>query len=245
MKPIRSCLAIVAMLFASLKPALAGPPYVSDDPQPTDYKHFEIYAFTSGTQTIDGTSGQAGIDFNYGAAPDLQLTAVLPGGFGHPVDGPSELGLGNFQLAAKYRFLHQDNFGLDVSFFPRLFLPSTSAAVGDLHSSILLPLWLQKDWGAWSVFGGGGCVISSDSGGNHCLAGGVVTRQVTESLRLGIEVSYQSAQANGVPSSTALGLGAQYDFSDHSHLLGYINRGIQSANETDQVSWYTALLFTF
>jgi Putative MetA-pathway of phenol degradation len=245
MKPIRSCLAIVAMLFASLTPALAGPPYVSDDPQPTDYKHFEIYAFTSGTQTIGGTSGQAGIDFNYGAAPDLQLTAVLPGGFGHPVDGPSELGLGNFQLAAKYRFLHQDNFGLDVSFFPRLFLPSTSAAVGDLHSSILLPLWLQKDWGAWSVFGGGGCVISSDSGGNHCLAGGVVTRQVTESLRLGIEVSYQSAQANGVPSSTALGLGAQYDFSDHSHLLGYINRGIQNANETDQVSWYTALLFTF
>ena len=179
--------------------------------------------------------------------PDLQLTAQLPGSFGQQADfGPSQFGLGNIQLAAKYRFLHQAGFGLDVSFFPRLFLPSTSATVGDPHSSILLPLWLQKDWGDWSVFGGGGCSISSDSSErNHCLAGGVVTRKVSEKLRLGIEVSYQSAQANGVPASTALGLGAQYDLSDHYHLLGYVNRGVQNANETDQLSWYAALLFTF
>ncbi len=242
-KPIRSALAALAMLASSLQPALAGPPYVSDDPEPTDYRHFEIYAFTSGTKTIDGTTGQAGIDFNYGAAPDLQLTAVLPGGFGSPTDGPSAFGLGNIQLAAKYRFLHQSGFGLDVSFFPRLFLPSTSATVGDLHSSILLPLWLEKDWGDWSAFGGGSCVISSDSSENHCLAGGVVTHKVIENLRLGIEVSYQSAEANGVPSSTAVGLGAQ--LSDHYHLLGYVNRGVQNANETDQLSWYAALLFTF
>jgi hypothetical protein len=73
----------------------------------------------------------------------------------------------------------------------------------------------------------------------------VVTRQVMDNLRLGVEVSYQSAQANGVPPSTALGLGAQYDLSDHYHLLGYVNRGVQNANETNQVSWYAALLFTF
>lgn len=32
-------------LFALVRPALAGPPYFSDDPEPTDYKHIEIYLF--------------------------------------------------------------------------------------------------------------------------------------------------------------------------------------------------------
>lgn len=31
--------------------ALAGPPYLSDDPEPTDYKHFEIYTFIHGPMT--------------------------------------------------------------------------------------------------------------------------------------------------------------------------------------------------
>jgi hypothetical protein len=245
MKPIRFAFAIVPMLVGFLRPALAGPPYVSDDPEPTDYGHFEIYAFASGVQTMNGASGQAGIDFNYGAAPDLQLTATLPAGFGQPVGDTSHIGLGNFQLAAKYRFLHQDGFGLDVSFFPRLFLPSSASTVGDPHPSVLLPLWLEKDWGKWTIFGGGGCAISTDSSENHCLAGGVVTREVLPKLRLGIEASYQTAQANGTPSSTALGMGAQYDLTEHYHLLGYFNRGVQNPDETDQYSWYAALLFTF
>jgi hypothetical protein len=60
------------------QPARAGPPYVSDDPEPTDYGHFEIYTFNNGTATRDGTAGESGVDFNHGAAPDLQLTATCP-----------------------------------------------------------------------------------------------------------------------------------------------------------------------
>lgn len=236
---------IVGALAMLATPAWAGPPYVSDDPEPTDYGHFEIYAFTSGTLTANGTTGQGGIDFNYGAAPDLQLTAVLPAGFAQATGTTSQFGLSNFQLAAKLRFLHQDGFGLDVSFFPRLFLPSGSSTVGDANLSVLLPLWLEKDWGKWTVFGGGGCVISSDNSANHCLAGGVLTRRVLPRLQLGLEVSYQTAEANGTPSSTALGVGARYDLSDNYHLLAYVNRGVQNADATDQLSWYTALLFTF
>jgi hypothetical protein len=40
---------------------MAGPPYKSDDPEPTDYKHFEIYTFSNGTVTRDDTNGEAGI----------------------------------------------------------------------------------------------------------------------------------------------------------------------------------------
>jgi|SRR5580693_9175145 hypothetical protein len=106
---------ITVAVFGLARPALAGPPYVSDDPEPTDYKHFEIYTFNNGTATRSDIGGETGIDFNYGAAPDLQLTATVPAGFDRPAASGTSFGLGNVELAAKYRFLHQDSFGLDVS----------------------------------------------------------------------------------------------------------------------------------
>jgi hypothetical protein len=236
---------IVAMV-ALARPAIAGPPYVSDDPEPTDYKHFEIYTFSNGTATRGDIGGASGVDFNYGAAPDLQLTATLPIGFDRPVSANTSFGLSNIELAAKYRFLHQDSFGLDVSVFPRVFLPSPSTNIGNPAASLLLPVWVQKDWnGGWSAFGGGGCVISGRAAQNFCLAGGVVTYQLLPKLQLGLELSHQTADGSGTPPRTSVGLGARYDINDTYHLLGYIRRGIQNANETDQVSWYASVLFTF
>jgi hypothetical protein len=236
------CLMTLMML---LRPAWAGPPYLSDDPEPTDYKHFEIYTFNNGTATRDGTSGEAGIDFNYGAAPDLQLTAVLPAGFDHPAAGGTAFGLSNIELAAKYRFLHQNSFGWDVSVFPRVLLPSGSADVGDGHASLLLPIWLEKDWGDWSTFGGGGCEVSDGGSQDFCTASWALARQVLPKLQLGAEVFHQTAQANGVRATTSIGAGARYDLSENYHVLAYLGRGIQNAQETNQYSWYAGLLFTF
>lgn len=226
--------------------ALAGPPYVSDDPEPTDYKHFEIYTFNNGTATRGDIGGETGIDFNYGAAPDLQLTATLPAAFDRPAASRTNFDLGNIELAAKYRFLHQDTFGLDVSFFPRVFLPSPSKTVGDDTASLLLPIWVQKDWsGGWSAFGGGGCVISGRSSQNFCEAGGVVTYQLLPKLQLGVELFHQTADGNGTPATSSVGMGVRYDINDNFHLLGYLRRGIENVDTTDRYSWYASALFTF
>ena len=115
-----------AVMSGTVISALAGPPYLTDDPEPTDYQHFEIYTFTNGTATRDGTSGEGGIDFNYGGAPNLQLTATVPVGYNIPSVRAVGVALSNIELAAKYRFLTQQNFGLDVAIFPRVFLPSVS-----------------------------------------------------------------------------------------------------------------------
>jgi hypothetical protein len=201
------------------RPTYAGPPYISDDPEPTDTGHFEIYGFTSGTATRNSTAAQAGIDFNYGALPNLQVTVVLPAAFSQSTGENMQLGLGNVQFAAKYRFLHQESFGLDVAFFPRLFMPAGTSAVGNATPSLFLPLWLEKDWGKWSVFGGGGCTISTDPGQSFCQAGAVVTRQVLPGLQLGLEAAW--------------------------HLLAYVNRGVQNADATNDFTWYASMLVTF
>ena len=232
------CGGLLALLAA---PAVAGPPFISDDPEPTDYKPFEIYMFTLGLATRNGTAGQSGIDFNYGAAPDLQLTATLPEGFDRTSDAWS-----NVQLAAKYRFLHQDGFGLDVSIFPRVFLPSGSNLVGDNHVSLLLPIWIQKDWnGGWSAFGGGGCTINELRAADFCQVGGVLTYQILPKFQIGAELFHQTADSNGTPATTSLGVGWRYDLNDNYHLLGYVSRGIENTNEINQISWYASVLFTF
>lgn len=238
----------VVLLFVTLSctASFAGPPFVSDDPQPTDYKHFEIYAFAQGSEARDGTGSAFGIDFNYGAAPDLQLTAVIPLEVDMPSSGSSAVGLGNVELAAKYKFLHQEDIGWDVAVFPRVFFPSGSAEVGEKHFSLLLPVWLGRSWGDWSTFGGGGCVINrSGDSQDYCLMGWALTRRVLPNLQIGAEVVHQGADSKGARPSTGVGAGLIYDVNDNVHLLAYAGPGLQNAAETARYSWYSSVLFTF
>jgi hypothetical protein len=108
---MRAAILACVMLLGAGLPAIAGPPYITDDPEPTDNGHYEIYLSTQGTDTRDDVSGESGIDFNDGAPPDLQLTAVLPLDYDVPIAGPSATGPGSVELAAEYRFLHQDGSG--------------------------------------------------------------------------------------------------------------------------------------
>lgn len=234
------------LLLGLAAPALAGPPYLTDDPEPTDYMHFEIYTFSQGLAAQGDINGQAGVDFNYGAAPNLQLTATVPAGYDFPAIGSSSAGLSNIELAAKYRFLTQENFGLDVAVFPRVFLPSPASSVGASHASYLLPIWLEKDWQDWSAFGGGGCEINRGSAAqDFCMAGAVLVRRIAPNLHVGFELFHQTSDTQGGDSTTSVGAGFTYDVSENFHLLGYLGRGIQNAEATDRYNWYSAVLFTF
>ena len=237
-------LGFIVALFAV--PALAGPPYVTDNPAPTEYGQFEIYAFHLGTHARDGTDGAAGIDFNYGAAPDLQLTIVAPVAFERPSGAHAVTDLGNIELAAKYRILHQQDVGWDVSVFPRVFLPSGSRDVGERHASFLFPIWIGRDWGKWSTFGGGGCAINRGGDSqDFCMVGWALARQILPNLQLGAEIYRQSADIKGGRPTTGLGAGLRYDADDNFHLLGYFGPGVQNASETNLYSWYSSVLFTF
>jgi hypothetical protein len=124
---VRATAFTVALAVAALASAraLAGPPYVTDDPEPTDTGHWENYHFVMGA----GREYESGLDLNYGGAKDLQLTAVIPI---KTEDDWRSVGLGEIELAAKYRFLHQDEKGWmpDVAVFPNITLPTGPHATG-------------------------------------------------------------------------------------------------------------------
>ena len=214
--------AICAALAAS--PALAGPPFLTDDPQPTDEGHWEIYNFIDGARDPGGLGGEAGLDLNYGGAKDLQLTAVLPLAYDNP-NGFSTKGLrtgtGVVELAAKYKFVHADDKGWapDVSLFPRFFVP-TDSRYGTGHVSLLLPVWAEKDFGPWQVFGGGGYQINPGPDQKNFWQGGiVVNRTVSKRLQLGVEAFGQTRDAGDGPGYTAVNFAATVKLVKHWSLL--------------------------
>src|SRR5262249_36577758 len=67
-------MSLLALLLSS-SPAPAGPPFITDDPEPTDYRHWELYIFSQGTHATGGPSGVVppSCDCNYGGLPNVQL----------------------------------------------------------------------------------------------------------------------------------------------------------------------------
>src|SRR5881398_3876418 len=92
-------------------PANPGPPYQTDDPEPTDRRHWEIYSFINVDGRHSDFEGAGGLDINYGAAKDLQLTATLPIAFEHASGTGWQGGSGDLELGAKYRFIHDETTG--------------------------------------------------------------------------------------------------------------------------------------
>lgn len=72
-------MSLAALLLLS-SPASAGPPFITDDPEPTNYQHWELYVFSLGTHEMGETSGVAppSSDFNYGIVLNVQLH-IQPG----------------------------------------------------------------------------------------------------------------------------------------------------------------------
>ncbi len=200
--------------------AWAGPPFLTDDPEPTDTGHWEIYApLVEAEGRGADFEGSAGVELNYGAAPDLQITIGLPMAFSHDRGGWRR-GAGDVAVSAKYRFYHDEGAGLSIAVFPGMTLPTASNGMGNGRVTALLPVWAQKDIGAWSIFGGGGYAINPGPGNRDHWEGGIaVARRIAPHLLIGIEADRKGADTIDGRSSTSLGLGGIYQLGGALRLL--------------------------
>lgn len=216
--------------------AVAGPPFLTDDPEPTDTGHWEIYAPLLETEGHGPAfDGAFGAELNYGAAPNLQLTVGLPLAYAHEKHN-WQWAAGDLEASIKYRFYHDENAGLSIAAFPGVTLPTAGKHLGADHVTALLPLWFQKDSGHWSVFGGGGYAFNPGTLQRNYWTGGLaISSQMNDQLLLGFEADRQGADAVEGNASTRLGIGFIFDlpgplrvlgsggptFEDHSHATGF------------------------
>jgi hypothetical protein len=203
------------LLLSLQYPLNSGPPFQTDDPEPVGYRHWEVYFASQIEREARGISGEApAIEVNYGPLSNVQLHAIVPFAFSSSREDGGSYGIDNLELGAKYRFINEQKAMPQAGIFPLLEYPLTHDQETG-HMKIFLPLWLQKSWGPWTSYGGGGYWIDTrQSAGNSWFFGWELQRDISAMLTLGAETFIATPG-----TEVGFNAGAIVTFFEHHHLL--------------------------
>jgi hypothetical protein len=221
----------------------AGPPFNTDDPQPVDFLHWEFYIASAFQFTRDNDNlTLPHFEVNYGALPEMQIHLLT--GMGYVKEKTTQqYGFMTAELGVKYRFIN-DNNGFQLGIFPLLEIPTTSreTLVGNSNLQTFLPVWLQKNWGKLTTYGGTGYWINpGDHNKNWIFAGWQCQYDFSETISLGGEVFYQSADTKDGTSDLAFKLGGFININEENHLLFSVGHSFKNS---DVVSGYIGYQLT-
>jgi hypothetical protein len=234
-------LALVAGMTACFgaSQAIAGPPFATDDPETLDPRHWEINAGVDYQNT--GKSEAAGrapfVEFNYGAATNFQVSLAVPMEYDN-TPGTHHYAYGATGIGTKFRFIQESDHRPQVTFAPSVEIPSDAGS----HAVTFLPIWLQKGWGPWTLYGGGGLFLNPGTDNrNYTFVGSVLTRDVSPATTVGVEFYNQSADTVGGANTTGANLGLTSQIGQYHALLFSIGRGLSGGNNA--FSGYLAYRF--
>lgn len=268
---VNTCRLLLVWLLCTLMLAvcggrgLAGPPFLTDDPVPVGYHHWEVYTFAMGDRSDGSNTVQwPAVEVNNGVAPNVQLHLIVPETY-YSLDGASARGLGDTEFGVKYRFVTQNPRRPDIATFPLVELPSGDASknLGNGRTWAKVPIWLEKDWSSWTAYGGAGYAFNPAPGArNYWFGGALLQRNLSARLSLGGELFFQGASVNeggpllssppamsspggatpGARSSAIWNVGGQYNFTPDFSLL--FSAGHSFAGDNNSV-FYVALYRTW
>jgi len=240
----------LAALAAFSAPAFAGPPFQTDDPEPIDYKNYEFYTFATsdGTPIETDTEGPA-VEFNWGALPNVHLHVIVPAAAIFPADAPRAFGIGDIELGIKLRFVQEGKHRPMIGTFTMFEIPTGSAprGLGVGKTWYKVPLWLQKSFGPWTTYGGGGATVFSVPGyRNFPFAGWLVQRDIGKKWTLGTEIFYHGPEGPLAPQTrpaTLVDFGGYYKFRDPGFQLLFCY-GHSAVGQTENYA-YLGLYWTW
>lgn len=231
-----ACALITSALMLGPGAALAGPPFMTDDPAPVDYKHSEFYVFSTYDKTNDGKDITApAFEYNYGAFPGGQLHIVVPFLNTSPNDTASHFGISDVEIGIKYRFLEETDTTPQIGIFPMAELPTgdSDKGLGNGQTWWRLPVWIQKSWGEWTTYGGGGYVINhADGQRDYPFGGWLLQKDFGERWTLGGEVFARGKDTVDGRATTLLNVGGYYKFTPDFNLLFSVGRDVSGERHT-------------
>jgi hypothetical protein len=214
--------------------ALAGPPYTTDDPEPVEYRHWELYLASQAVHDREGwTATLPHFEVNYGVLPNVQLHLIAPLVYSTPSARAAHYGYGDTELGIKYRFVQEGEWMPQIGTFPFLEIPTGSHAhdLGNGSAQLFVPLWLQKSFGPWTTYGGAGFWIDLGRAERQWwYVGWQAQRRLANELTLGAEVFYLTPAKPGDEGDVRFNLGAVVDLSDVHHVLLSAGRGFTGPN---------------
>ena len=220
MKP--SCVLVSIGCLLTLNFSRAGPPFVTDDPEPPTPGGWEINIPFILERTPGKTEMDAPLfDLNYGL-PDIQLKLEVPIRVVREDSIGTTAGAGDLLLGVKWRFFNNEKSQLQFGVYPQLLLPSGNRArgLGAGQPAYVFPVVAQKSWDKWTLYGNVGFwwQTAADER-NYVYAGAVLEREITEQLELGVELFGNSLKERGGRSDVAFNIGGTWKLSRHLNLL--------------------------
>jgi hypothetical protein len=240
----------VIIVCALCRPAAAGPPFATDDPEPVEFGHFEINIAATGSFIKAGQAGAAPtIDANYGVVEDVQLHLGIADDFDNQGVRSTRVGYGDTELGIKYRFIEEDEDGWvpQVAIYPNVEIPTGSVTkqFGTGEVRAYLPIWVQKSIGEWTSYGGGGYWINPPNGvtseKNYWFAGWTLLRQIDENWSLGGEIFWQSPNGEEIATGAGFNLGGTYNINETYHILFSAGRNLEDPTRFNAASFYLGL----
>ena len=222
--PVLSSHAKILLIFTFFLPcfAFAGPPFLTDDPEPVDYMHWEFYV--SSVQQIESGSWNATLphfEVNYGALPNVQVHVIAPLSFVH-TDRMRIYGYSDTEFGIKYRFVQETCSMPQIGTFPLVELPTgdQNDLLGHGTTQVYAPIWIQKTWGNFTTYGGAGYWFNPGSGNKNWLFTGYEGQyDFSEVLTLGGEFYYHTADAEGSTANEGFNVGGYINVTEHHHIL--------------------------
>ena len=224
----------------------AGPPFRTDDPETVDYKHGEFYVATTFTDNVGAANGTAPqFEFNYGILPNVQLHVIIPFAFNKMHGGPTAYGFGDLELGVKYRFVNIEDSHFMVGTFPLVEAPTgdSDRGLGGGHTQFFIPVWIQKNWGEWTTYGGGGWWRNPGAyNKDYWFFGWEVQRDLSKTVTLGAELFTQTKTTNDGDYEIGFNVGAIINITDDHHILFSVGRDFHGDNK---FSTYLAYQYTY
>lgn len=212
----------------------AGPPFLTDDPQPVDFMHWEFYISSQqqfSDNNVDATLPH--FEINYGLIPDVQVHLIVPMQYSKR-ESSSEYSYVSTEVGVKYRFINLDN-GIQAGVFPIAEVPTGKnvTLAGENNLKVFLPLWLQVSSGKFTSYGGAGYWINPGTGNkNWVYTGWQGQYDFSETITLGGELFYHTADSNDSEGGAGFNLGGYININEHNHLLFSIGHNLTGANTT-------------
>ena len=230
--------------------ASAGPPFVTDDPDPGKLGEWEVITFGANAHALHISNGAVpGVEYNFTPLEGSNIAIVMPMAIQFQTDKLASWGPGDIDISWKQRLVEQgkDGWPLTISVVPAIDPPSgdpkRDLGTGYVHA--FFPIWAQRTFGDWTLYGGGGYWINpGPSGKNYWFAGAVLMRKITDDLALGVELNHELADSLSDRDTSAINLGGTYRLNENLKLYSSIGRGIQNAAQTNKLSWYCGLSAT-
>jgi hypothetical protein len=230
---IRFSLLLIAILFISNLLCYAGPPFLTDDPVPVDYKHWEFYLSTVNTfRSLDWTGTSPHFEVNYGLIPNVQLHLLLPVNYIFTRHEGSKFGYADTEFGVKFRFLQESRNSPQIGIFPIIEIPTIkNDEFSDGKIQVYLPVWIQKSWGKLTTYGGAGYWINPGTNNKNWLfSGWEIQYDFSSLLTFGGELYYQSADVKDGKSLTAFNLGGLINVTEKFHIIYSIGHSITNEN---------------